>query len=98
MHPKYSSFLLVLLVSPLMLFASGGTVRKIDDASITSQVKFALFTHESTSALKAKVVTSDGVVLSTGEAATDTEKSLVAKLASDVRGVNAVSNNMKVKS
>ena len=70
---------------------------KIDDASITSQVKFALFTHKSTSALKTKVVTSDGVVLITGEAASDAEKSLVTKLASSIRGVNSVSNKMIVK-
>ena len=71
---------------------------KLDDASITSQVKFALLTHKSTSALKTKVVTQDGVVLITGEAASDAEKSLVTKLAGDVRGVNKVSNNMIVKS
>ena len=71
---------------------------KIDDASITSQVKYALLTHKSTSALKTKVVTSDGVVLVTGEAASDAERSLVTKLASDVRGVTSVSNKMTVKS
>ena len=71
---------------------------KIDDASITSQVKYALLTHKSTSALKTKVVTSDGVVLVTGEAASDAEKSLVTKLAKDVRGVNSVTNKMTVKS
>jgi hyperosmotically inducible protein len=71
---------------------------KIDDASITSQVKFALLTHKATSAVKTKVITSDGIVLVTGEAASDAEKSLVTKLAKDVRGVNSVSNNMTVKS
>jgi len=70
---------------------------KLDDASITSQVKFALLTHKSTSALKTKVVTQDGVVLVTGDAASDAEKSLVTKLAGDVRGVIKVSNNMIVK-
>ncbi len=70
---------------------------KIDDASITSQVKYALLTHKSTSAVKTKVVTSDGVVLVTGEAASDAEKALVTKLAKDVRGVNSVTNNMTVK-
>ena len=71
---------------------------KIDDASITSQVKYALLAHKSTSAVKTKIVTSDGVVLVTGEAASDAEKSLVTKLASDVRGVNSVTNKMTVKS
>jgi hyperosmotically inducible periplasmic protein len=71
---------------------------KIDDASITSQVKYALLAHKSTSAIKTKIVTADGVVLVTGEAASDAEKSLVTKLASDVRGVNSVTNKMTVKS
>ena len=69
---------------------------KIDDASITSQVKFALLTHKSTSALKTKVTTVDGVVLVTGEAKSDAEKSLVTKLAQDVRGARSVTNNMTV--
>jgi osmotically-inducible protein OsmY len=71
---------------------------KIDDASITSQVKFALLTHKGTSAIKTKIVTSEGIVQVTGEAGSDAEKSLVTKLAQDVRGVNSVSNNMTVKS
>lgn len=70
---------------------------KIDDASITTQVKFALLNHKSTSALKTKVTTNDGVIVITGEAASDAEKSLVTKLASDVRGVNSVTNKMTVK-
>jgi hyperosmotically inducible periplasmic protein len=77
----------------------GTTVgEKIDDASITSQVKYALLSHKSTSAIKTKVTTNDGVVSVTGEAASDAEKSLVTKLATDVRGVSSVSNNMTVKS
>ncbi len=69
----------------------------IDDASITSQVKYALFTHRSTSALKTKVTTTDGVVVITGEASNDAEKSLVGKLVQSVRGVKSVDNNMTVK-
>jgi hyperosmotically inducible protein len=71
---------------------------KIDDASITSQVKFALLSHKSTSALKTKVTTNDGATVITGEAASAAEKSLVTKLAEDVRGVVSVTNNMTVKS
>jgi hyperosmotically inducible protein len=70
---------------------------KIDDASITSQVKYALISHKSTSALKTKVTTTDGVVEISGEADSDAEKSLVTKLAQDVRGVKSVTNNMTVK-
>ena len=69
---------------------------KIDDASITSQVKFALLKHKSTSALKTKVTTTDGVVRVTGDANSDAEKSLVSKLAGDVRGTKSVTNDMTV--
>ena len=70
---------------------------KIDDASITTQVKYALLSHKATSAVKTKVTTIDGVVIVTGEAASDAEFSLVTKLAQDVRGVVSVNNNMTVK-
>jgi osmotically-inducible protein OsmY len=70
---------------------------KIDDASITSQVKFALLGNKATSALRTKVTTVKGVVVITGEAATEAEKSLAAKLASDVRGVVSVDHRMTVR-
>ena len=70
----------------------------MDDASITSQVKYALLTHKSTSAIKTKVTTTDGVVRVTGDSNSDAEKSLVTKLAQDVRGVKSVTNDMRVKS
>jgi osmotically-inducible protein OsmY len=71
---------------------------KMDDASITSQVKYALLTHKSTSMLQTKVTTVDGVISITGEASSAAEKSLVTKLAQDVRGSKSVTNNMTVKS
>ncbi len=70
---------------------------KMDDASITGQVKMALLTHKSTSALKTKVTTKDGVVRVTGDANSAAEKSLVTKLAQDVRGTKSVTNDMTVK-
>jgi hyperosmotically inducible periplasmic protein len=79
--------------------ASGSTLsEKIDDASITSQVKFALLSHKATSSIKTKVTTTDGVVRVTGDAGSDAEKSLVSKLALDVRGTKSVTNDMVVKS
>ena len=78
--------------------ASGETIGEtIDDASITSQVKYALLSHKATSALKTKVTTNDGVIVITGEASSDAEKALVTKLAQDVRGVKSVTNDMSVK-
>lgn len=69
---------------------------KIDDASITAQVKGVLLSHRSTSALNTKVSTTDGVVTLGGEARNDAEKSLVTKLVTDVNGVDRVVNNMTV--
>ena len=54
--------------------------------------------HEATSALKTKVTTNAGDITITGVADSDAEKSLVTKLAQDVRGAKSVTNNMTVKS
>lgn len=70
----------------------------IDDASITTQVKYALLSHKSTSALKTTISTEEGVVVITGIAANAAEKNLVGKLAQGIRGVKSVNNNMTVKS
>jgi osmotically-inducible protein OsmY len=70
----------------------------IDDASITSQVKYELLDHKSTSAIKTKVTTKDGLVMISGDASSDAEKDLVSKLANSVRGVRSVENNMTVRS
>ena len=69
---------------------------KIDDASITAQVKASLMSHRSTSALKTKVETTDGVVTLSGIAGNAAEKSLVTKLVTDINGVNSVINNMTI--
>ena len=78
--------------------AGSSTVgEEIDDASITSQVKFSLFSHRSTSALSTKVTTDNAVVSITGIAGSEAEKALVTKLAQDTRGVKSVVNEMTVK-
>jgi osmotically-inducible protein OsmY len=69
---------------------------KIDDASITAEVKSSLMSDSATSALHTGVSTTDGVVTLTGVAKNDAEKSLVTKLASDINGVTSVINNMTV--
>ncbi len=73
------------------------TGEKIDDSSITAQVKYELLSHRSTSALKTHVNTVEGRVTITGDASTDAEKDLVTKLAKSVRGVQSVDNNMTVR-
>ncbi len=69
---------------------------KIDDASITAQVKSSLLSHRSTSSLHTTVSTTDGVVTVGGVAKNDAEKSLVTKLATDINGVTSVVNNMTI--
>jgi hyperosmotically inducible protein len=70
---------------------------KIDDASITAQVRTALWNHRSTSSLKTKVETRNGEVMLTGIAKNAAEKSLVTKLVADIRGVTGVKNEMTVE-
>jgi hyperosmotically inducible periplasmic protein len=67
---------------------------KIDDASITAQVKMALLFHRSTSALNTKVTTKHGVVTLSGKARNTAEKDLVTKIVDDVKGVKSVNNQM----
>jgi hyperosmotically inducible periplasmic protein len=69
----------------------------VDDASITSQVKYALLSHRSTSALKTKITTNDGIVMVRGEADSPAEKDLVTKLTTGIRGVRSVDNEMTVR-
>jgi hyperosmotically inducible protein len=68
----------------------------IDDASITSQVKLALLFHRSTSVIKTKVATKDGMVTVSGMAKNSAEKDLVDKLVRDINGVKDVKNVMTI--
>lgn len=69
---------------------------KIDDASITALVKMSLLSHRSTSGLKTKVETKDGVVTLSGQAKNPAEKDLATKFAKDVNGVTEVNNRMTI--
>ena len=69
---------------------------KLDDMSITAQVKTALLTHRSTSAIQTKVVSRDGEVTLTGVAQSEAEKALAGKLVADINGVTSVKNDMTI--
>jgi len=69
----------------------------IDDASITALVKATLLYHRSTSAIKTKVETIDGVVTLTGTAKNASEKELASKFVQDVSGVKSVVNKMNIE-
>jgi len=69
----------------------------IDDASITAQVKTSLLYHRSTSGLRTKVSTDNGVVTLTGTAKNAAEKTLAALYANDIKGVKYVINRMTIE-
>jgi osmotically-inducible protein OsmY len=71
-------------------------MEKLDDASITAQIKAALLFHRSTSALTTNVQTKEGVVTVGGIAKNAAEKSLVTKLVTDIKGVTKVINDMTI--
>jgi hyperosmotically inducible protein len=70
---------------------------KIDDASITAQVKMTLLYHRSTSALNTSVTTKNGVVTLSGKASNAAAKDLATKFATDVNGVKGVKNRMTIE-
>jgi osmotically-inducible protein OsmY len=70
---------------------------KIDDSSITAQVKMTLLYHRSTSAINTKVTTKNGIVTLSGTAENVAQFNLAAKLAGDVNGVKSVKNLMSVE-
>jgi hyperosmotically inducible protein len=70
---------------------------KIDDASITAQIKTSLLTHRSTSALNTRIETRESLVTVSGIAKNASEKSLVTKLITDIDGVSGVTNNMTIR-
>jgi osmotically-inducible protein OsmY len=82
-------------VTPEMPERTAG--EKLDDASVTAQVRSALSTHRSTSSARTEVVTRDGAVTLTGIAKNAAEKSLVTKLVTDIHGVSSVNNEMTIE-
>jgi hyperosmotically inducible protein len=72
-------------------------MEKIDDASITAQIKMALWVHRSTSVANTKVATKLGVVTLSGNAKNAAEKDLVTKLVGDIKGVKGINNRMTIE-
>lgn len=84
------------VVNKMKLAKSETMGEKIDDASITGQVKMTLLLHSSTSAIRTSVSTKEGVVSIGGKAQNNAEIDLVTKLVEDVDGVVNVINTMSV--
>lgn len=70
---------------------------KIDDASVTAQVKITLINHRSTSLLSTTIKTKSGIVTVGGKARNSLEKDLVTKLVADINGVKSVKNLMVIE-
>jgi len=70
---------------------------KIDDASISAQVRMSLLNHRSTSVLNTKVKTKRGEVTVGGTARNTAEMDLVTKLINDINGVKSVRNKMTIE-
>jgi osmotically-inducible protein OsmY len=85
----------VLLLAPLN--ATETDDRIVAGASINAQLRMALLTHRSTSALRTIVATTNGAVIVGGIARNTAEKELVTKLVTDIHGVKSVVNSMVVK-
>ena len=84
------------VINNMKLAKSETMGEKMDDASITAQVKMTLVLHASTSAIRTSVTTKDGVVTVSGKAQNAAEVDLVTKLVEDVDGVLNVINAMSV--
>lgn len=70
---------------------------KIDDASITTQVRMALLFHHGTDVFDTKVSTNKGVVTLSGSAKNQAEIDLASKRVNDINGVTKVINNMNIE-
>lgn len=75
-----------------------GTVGEfIDDSSIKSQIKWALFFHRGTSTFKTEISVKKGVVTVSGKAKNAAEIELVSKRIEDIHGVKIVHNRMIIE-
>ncbi len=70
---------------------------KIDDASITTQVRMSLLYHHGTDVFDTKVSTNKGVVTLAGTAKNQAEIDLATKLVNDIHGVKSVNNEMSIE-
>jgi hyperosmotically inducible protein len=70
----------------------------VDDATITSRVKSRFAKDPSVSAMRIHVKTDKGVVILSGSAKNETERSEAERIAASVPDVKSVENNITVES
>jgi hyperosmotically inducible protein len=77
--------------------AGAALVVRVDDASISTLVKYALSSERLLAASQTKISTSDGAVMIYGSAESGAEKARVFALVTTIRGVRSVTNNLVVR-
>ncbi len=93
---------LAVMLAVLMLLAgcqalTGETMgQNIDDGTLTSYVKTKLAEDKLVTLTRVGVETNNGIVYLTGEVETAEQKSRIGSLASQVKGVKKVVNNLQV--
>ena len=70
--------------------------QNLDDGVLTTSVKTSLASDKLVTLTRVGVETNNGIVYLTGEVETDEQKSRVGSVASQVKGVKQVVNNLQV--
>jgi hyperosmotically inducible periplasmic protein len=89
-----AAFLLLITGCQAMTGETAG--QNIDDGTLTTYVKSALAGEKLNTLTRVGVETNNGVVYLTGEVETAAEKSRAGTVASQVKGVKQVVNNLQV--
>ena len=101
-HAKLLTFMLCALLLATLVGCAGTKTREstgqyIDDSAITTKVKAAIFAEESLKTLQITVVTFKGVVQLSGFVDSAASVTKAGKVASGVKGVKSVKNDLVVK-
>ena len=88
------AFLLLIAGCQAMTGETAG--QNIDDGTLTTYVKTALAGERVNTLTRVGVETNNGIVVLTGEVETATERSRAGTVASQVKGVKRVVNNLQV--
>lgn len=86
----------VLLIAGCQAMTGETAGQNIDDGVLTSSVKTALAGERLNTLSRVGVETNNGIVVLTGEVETANEKSRAGTVASQVKGVRQVINNLQV--
>ncbi len=90
--------LVVLVVASACRSMTGESAgENIDDATITTQVKAKLTAEKASNLTRVSVTTTRGTVALTGVVETPDQRTRAEQLASEVKGVKAVINNLQVE-